>query len=42
MADGSMIVSPISGLKNPADIGTKRLNDQRIEDESIDVFTWHV
>ena len=30
MADGSMIVSPISGLKNPADIGTKRLNDQRM------------
>ena len=26
MADGSMIVSPISGLKNPADVGTKRLN----------------
>ena len=30
MADGSMIVSPISGLKNPADIGTKRLNVQRM------------
>ena len=31
MADGSMIVSPISGLKNPADIGTKRLNVQRMK-----------
>lgn len=29
MASGSMIVSPVSGLKNPADIGTKRLNAQR-------------
>ena len=31
MADGSMIVSPVSGLKNPADIGTKRLNVQRMK-----------
>ena len=26
-----MIVSPVSGLKNPADIGTKRLNVQRMK-----------
>ena len=25
-----MIVSPVSGLKNPADIGTKRVNVQRM------------
>ena len=31
MADGSMIVSPVSGLKNPADIGAKRLNVQRMK-----------
>ena len=31
LADGSMIVSPISGLKNPTDIGTKRLNVQRMK-----------
>ena len=31
MADGSMIVSPVLGLKNPADIGTKRLNVQRMK-----------
>ena len=31
MADGSMIVSPVSGLKNPADIGTKRLNVHRMK-----------
>jgi len=30
MADGSMIVSPLSGLKNPPNIGTKRLNVQRM------------
>ena len=29
MADGSMIVTPVSGLKNPADIGAKRSNVQR-------------
>ena len=31
MADGSMIVSPVSGLKNPADIGTKGLNVHRVK-----------
>ena len=31
MADGSMIVSPVSGLKNPADIGTKGLNVHRMK-----------
>ena len=30
MADGSMVVSPVSGLTNPADIGTKRLNVNRM------------
>ena len=31
MADGSMVVSPVSGLKNPADRGTKRLNVHRMK-----------
>ena len=31
MADGSMIVSPISGFKNPADIGTERLTVHRMK-----------
>ena len=31
MADGSMVVSPVSGLKNPADIRTKRLNSNRMK-----------
>ena len=29
MADGSLVVSPVSGTTNPADIGTKRLNVNR-------------
>ena len=31
MADGSLVVSPVSGLTNPADIGTKRLNVNRMK-----------
>ena len=31
MADGSMVVSPVSGTTNPADIGTKRLNVNRMK-----------
>ena len=30
MADGSLVVSPVSGTTNPADIGTKRLNVNRM------------
>ena len=30
MADGSMVVSLVSGLINPADIGIKRLNVHRM------------
>ena len=31
MADGSLVVSPVSGTTNPADIGTKRLNVNRMK-----------
>ena len=31
MADGSLVVSPVPGLTNPADIGTKRLNVNRMK-----------
>ena len=31
MADGSLVVSPVSGRTNPADIGTKRLNVNRMK-----------
>ena len=30
MADGSLVVGPVSGTTNPADIGTKRLNVNRM------------
>ena len=31
MADGSLVVSPVSGTTNPAEIGTKRLNVNRMK-----------
>ena len=31
MADGSLVVSPVSGTTSPADIGTKRLNVNRMK-----------
>ena len=31
MEDGSLVVSPVSGTTNPADIGTKRLNVNRMK-----------
>ena len=31
MADGSLVVSPVSGTTDPADIGTKRLNVNRMK-----------